>query len=73
MYRRDKQGRFFNCFGEDVTGRMLSSFPWNDDESFGEFEWCGGWTRFHQFYVDDIVLREELPELIASRFTHVVV
>lgn len=72
MYRRNKLGRFFNYFGEDVTGRMLSSFPWKDDEQ-GEFEWKKGWTRFRHFYVDASLLPDDFPELIASRFTHVVV
>jgi hypothetical protein len=72
MYRRNKSGQFLNSFGEDVTGLMLSSFPWNDDEQ-GEFEWKRGWTRFRQFYVDAVVLREEMSELIAERFVHVVV
>lgn len=73
MYRRNKQGAFLNSLGENVTDRMASSFPWNDDESPEGFEWKRGWTRFRQFYVDDVILREEMPELIAARFTHVVV
>lgn len=73
IYRRDKQGMFFNSYGEDVTERMLSSFPWKDGESAEEFEWKRGWTRFRHFYVDDILLREEIPQLIATRFVHALV
>lgn len=73
MYRRDKEGRYVNSLGEDVTGRLLSSFPWNGDESGEPFEWRKGWTRFRHFYVDEIVLREEMPELIAMRFLHALV
>lgn len=73
MYRRNRQGQFFNYFGEDVTTLKLSSFPWKGDENSEEFEWRVGWTRYRQFYVDAIVLREEMQELIAERFTHVVV
>lgn len=73
MYRRDKSGQFFNYFGEDASGRLLSSFPWKDDESEGDFEWRAGWTRYRQFYVDATMLRGEMKELIAERFVHVVV
>lgn len=73
MYRRNKLGLFFNSNGEDVTGRLLSSFPWILDESASEFEWKRGWTRLRDFYVDDVVLREEMPELIAARFLHALV
>lgn len=70
MYRRSGAGLFFNSLGEDVTDRMLSSFPWSGDESVEMFEWRKGWTRFRHYYVDEIMLREEMPELIAARFTH---
>lgn len=72
MYRRNRRGLFFNCRGENVTDRMLSSFPWDKDAD-GEFEWKHGWTKFRQFYVDGILTREEMDELINERFPHVVV
>lgn len=73
MYRRNIHGRFVNSLGEDVTERMLGSFPWKGNESGEEFEWRHNWTRFRNYYVDDSVLREEIRELIRSRFTHAVV
>lgn len=72
MYRRNKRGLFFSSRGENVTDRMLSSFPWTADAD-GEFEWKRGWTKFRQFYADDILTREEMENLINERLPHVVV
>lgn len=72
MYRRNKGGMFFNALGDNVTGRRLSSFPWDEDESTDEFEWRVGWTRLCQFYVDASMLREEMKALVAERFPNVV-
>lgn len=69
IYKRNPFGRYFNDQGEDVTGMMLSSFPWRGDED-GEFEWRLGWTRLRHFYVDDMLTREQAAEVINARFFH---
>lgn len=69
IYKRNNFGRYFNDRGEDVTAVMLSTFPWRDDED-GDFEWKRGWTRIQQFYVDDMLTRESVSELISTRFFH---
>lgn len=49
---------------------LRSSFPSWQDARF--FDWRGGWTKLGDYYADRVYLREEMRELVHTRYNVVV-
>lgn len=66
MYRSD--GRyFFNHLGDNVSGSLRSSFPFEPKET-GELDYRNGWTRLGRYFADQYLTSGEMTDLVKERF-----
>lgn len=66
MYRWDGRN-FRNERGENVSGRLRSSFPWTPGD-IGHFQYENGWTRLEEYYADCYFTESEMRDLVRERF-----